>query len=73
MVRTVSFEGNNGNIGRRIDEFLEEKQRKLGSLFKLIDIKYTMGAHCVGAYSYTSALIIFEDGMKIKEIDKNEN
>ena len=59
MVRTVSFEGNNGNIGRRIDEFLEEKQRKYKSEFKLIDIKYAMGERYL-EYSFTSALIIFE-------------
>lgn len=70
MIRVFTFESKNGSIGKQIDAFLEEKQRKLGSLFKLIDIKYAMGAHYVGDYSFTSALVIFDDG---KVINENEN
>lgn len=59
MIKVVSFESFNGSIGKQIDNFLEEKQIKHGSEFKLIDIKYAMGEHSGSGYSYTSALIIY--------------
>ena len=43
MIRVVTFESKNGSIGKQVDAFLEEKQRKYKSEFKLIDIKYAMG------------------------------
>jgi len=59
MIRVVTFESKNGSIGKQVDAFLEEKQRKYKSEFKLIDIKYAMGERYL-EYSFTSALIIFE-------------
>jgi len=70
MIRAFTFESKNGSIGKQIDAFLEEKQRKYRSEFKLIDIKYVMGERYVGDYSFKSALVIFDDGTVINE---NEN
>ena len=52
MIRVVTFESKNGSIGKQVDAFLEEKQRKYKSEFKLIDIKYAMGERYL-EYSFT--------------------
>jgi hypothetical protein len=59
-IKVVSFESNNGSIGKKIDAFLDEKQYKFGDEFELVDIKYSMGSPSYGDYSFTSAIIIYK-------------
>lgn len=60
MIKAVSFESNNGSIGRHVDDFLQQQQQKHGSDFELIDVKYAMGDHYYDGQSCTSVLIIYK-------------